>query len=180
MISPSSFSDSWHSSRGRFAEPPDDSASASFACVSHWQRRTLRRALLASSCGDDELATELDDELTWLAACTLAVEDDAIQVDSPEQEPFDEFDDDIDEELILPGTPSPAFERANPFDALGRKSLSPQPKKRRRLVRPKEKPRQEQLDYPESLPYETESLEEMDRKLEEIVRRLIDCVRAKD
>ncbi|BGP22448.1 Proteasome activator BLM10 [Rhodotorula toruloides] len=108
------------------------------------------------------------------------LEDDAIQVDSPEQEAFDEFDDDIDEELILPGTPSPAFERANPFDALGRKSLSPQPKKRRRLVRPKEKPRQEQLDYPESLPYETESLEEMDRKLEEIVRRLIDCVRAKD
>lgn len=130
--------------------------------------------------GTTKLATELDDELTWLPGCALAVEDDAIQVDSPEQEPFDEFDDDIDEELILPGTPSPAFERANPFDALGRKSLSPQPKKRRRLVRPKEKPRQEQLDYPESLPYETESLEEMDHKLEEIVRRLIDCVRAKD
>ncbi|GAA5836406.1 hypothetical protein JCM11251_007072, partial [Rhodosporidiobolus azoricus] len=109
---------------------------------------------------------------------TRAMEDDALQVDSPEQEPVDDdFDDEDIEELHLPVTPSPAFERANPFDGLYKKSPI---KKRRRLVRPKEKPRSEQLDYPKSLPYETESLEEMDRKLEEIVRRLVDCVRAKD
>ncbi|GAA6033408.1 hypothetical protein JCM8097_006736 [Rhodosporidiobolus ruineniae] len=107
------------------------------------------------------------------------MEDDALQVDSPEQEPFDDFDDEDIEELHLPVTPSPAFERANPFDNLYGKGKSPQ-KKRRRLIRPKEKPRSEQLDYPQSLPYEAESLEEMDQKLEVIVRRLVDCVRAKD
>ncbi|GAA5854935.1 hypothetical protein JCM8547_004128 [Rhodosporidiobolus lusitaniae] len=109
----------------------------------------------------------------------ISMEDDAIQVDSPEQEPVDDdFDDEDIDELHLPATPSPAFERANPFDGLyGKKS--PQ-KKRRRLVRPKEKPRSEQLDYPKSLPYEAEGLEEMDQKLEVIVRRLVDCVRAKD
>lgn len=110
------------------------------------------------------------------------MEDDALQIDSPEQEPIDDFDEEDFEELHLPATPSPGLERANPFDGLGRKSLSPQQqiKKRRRLVRPKEKPREQQLDYQNSLPYKAEGLEEMDRKLEEIVRRLIDCVRAKD
>ncbi|GAA5990546.1 hypothetical protein JCM10908_003124 [Rhodotorula pacifica] len=116
------------------------------------------------------------------------MEDDAIQVDSPEQDPVDLDDDDIEQSLILDGTPSPQYERQDPFDAAatpgGRhKSLSPKSsvvKKRKRLIKPQEKPREEQLDYPESLPYETESLEEMDAKLEEIVRRLVDCVRAKD
>ncbi|GAA6053733.1 hypothetical protein JCM3770_003189 [Rhodotorula araucariae] len=110
------------------------------------------------------------------------MEDDALQIDSPEQEPVDDFDVSDFEELHLPATPSPATERANPFDSSGRKSTSPQqaPKKRRRLPRPKEKPRSQQLDYQEALPYATESIEEMDKKLEEIVRRLVDCVRAKD
>lgn len=49
-----------------------------------------------------------------------------------------------------------------------------------KLARPKEKPRQEQLDYQKALPYETESLEVMDARLEEILRSLVDCVRAKD
>ncbi|GAA6008845.1 hypothetical protein JCM10207_001745 [Rhodosporidiobolus poonsookiae] len=110
----------------------------------------------------------------------VPMEDDALQVDSPEQEPVDDdFDDEDIDELHLPATPSPAFERANPFDTAFTSKRSPI-KKRRRLIRPKEKPRSEQLDYPNSLPYEAESLEEMDEKLELIVRRLIDCVRAKD
>ncbi|GAA5921528.1 hypothetical protein JCM1841_000553 [Sporobolomyces salmonicolor] len=113
------------------------------------------------------------------------VEDDALQVDSPEQDPVDEIDDEEPDELHLPATPSPAFERANPFDDPYRRSVSPSPTKPKtkpkpKLVKPREKPREEQLDYPQSLPYEAESLEEMDAKLEEIVRRLIDCVRAKD
>ncbi|GAA5990324.1 hypothetical protein JCM11641_006250, partial [Rhodosporidiobolus odoratus] len=107
------------------------------------------------------------------------LEDDALQVDSPEQDPVDDFDDEEIDELHLPPTPSPAFERANPFDALDGSAKSPS-KKVERLRRPKEKPREQQLDYPQSLPYETESLEEMDQKLELIVRRLVDCVRAKD
>lgn len=111
------------------------------------------------------------------------MEDDAIQIDSPEQEPVDDFDGSDFEELHLPGTPSPSVERANPFDTAGRsKTTSPQQaaKKRRRLRTPREKPRSEQLDYQKSLPYPTESIEDMDNKLEEIVRRLVDCVRAKD
>ncbi|BGP18854.1 hypothetical protein JCM10213_003509 [Rhodosporidiobolus nylandii] len=110
------------------------------------------------------------------------VEDDALQVDSPEQEPFDDFDDEEIDELHLPGTPSPAFERANPFDGLyGANGAKKSPQKKvRRLRRPKEKPRSEQLDYPNSLPYQAETIEEMDEKLEFIVRRLVDCVKAKD
>lgn len=118
------------------------------------------------------------------------MEDDAIQVDSPEQDPVDLDDDDIEQSLILEDTPSPQYERQDPFDPKAggsseprNKSLSPKSslvRKRKRLIKPHEKPREEQLDYPESLPYETETLEEMDAKLEVIVRRLVDCVRAKD
>lgn len=126
--------------------------------------------------------------LTPLTLWPQTVEDDALQIDSPEQEPVDDFGDSDFEELHLPSTPSPAVERANPFDAsssptrTAKSTLSPQQslKKRRRLRRPKEKPRSEQLDYQESLPYATEFIEDMDAKLEEIVRRLVDCVRAKD
>ena len=49
-----------------------------------------------------------------------------------------------------------------------------------KLQRPFEKPREQQLEYQKSLPYETESLDEMDKRLELILRRLVDCVRAKD
>lgn len=114
------------------------------------------------------------------------MEDDAIQVDSPEQDPVDLDDDEVEQSLILDGTPSPQYERANPFEpssaGTATKPTSPKSasKKRTRLIKPQEKPREEQLDYPENLPYENERLEEMDSKLEEIVRRLVDCVRAKD
>jgi proteasome activator subunit 4 len=47
-------------------------------------------------------------------------------------------------------------------------------------VRPKEKPRETQLEYQNALPYEVETLDVMDQRLDEIVRRLVDCVRAKD
>ncbi|GAA5895195.1 proteasome activator BLM10 [Sporobolomyces salmoneus] len=114
------------------------------------------------------------------------MEDDALQVDSPEQDPVDEIDDEEIDDLHLPATPSPAVERANPFDS-HRHVTTPSPngsnpvkRRKSKLVKPKEKPRKEQLDYPQALPYEAESIEEMDRRLEEIVRRLIDCVKAKD
>jgi proteasome activator subunit 4 len=120
--------------------------------------------------------------LTLLLVVSPTVEDDALQVDSPEQEPVDDdFDDEDIEELHLPGTPSPAFERADPFDGLYGAGGSPKKSPlRKKLQRPKEKPRSQQLDYVNSLPYEAETLEEMDEKLEFIVRRLVDCIRAKD
>lgn len=94
-----------------------------------------------------------------------AHEDDVLEVDSPEQEPVDDLEDYEVDELHLPPTSTAAGTTA---------------KRRSKLARPKEKPREKQLQYLDSVPYGCESLEEMDRRLEEIVRRLIDCVRAKD
>ena len=98
------------------------------------------------------------------------MDDDILELDSPEQEPVDDIDDgDLAEDLHLPPAArdaSPQQDRAKPA--------------KRKVPKPKEKPRTEQLDYPKSLPYAVESLEEMDGKLDLILRRLVDCVRAKD
>lgn len=37
-----------------------------------------------------------------------------------------------------------------------------------------------QLEYPESLPYPAESIEQMDARLDHIIRRLVDCVHTKE
>lgn len=84
-------------------------------------------------------------------------DDDVLEVDSP-MEPAIDIDEDEDEEvpiLSLDGVPQPA------------KRLKPE---NRNL----------QLDYPNSLPYTCETLEEFDARLDHIIRRLIDCVRTKD
>ncbi|KAI5481022.1 proteasome activator subunit 4 [Pseudohyphozyma bogoriensis] len=83
--------------------------------------------------------------------------DDLLEVDSPEMAPVDDiFDEEVED------------------DILGASRITS------RLEKPKEKPREEQLDYQNSLPYPVESIEEMDAKLEFIVKRLIACVHAKD
>lgn len=79
-----------------------------------------------------------------------------------QQEPVDDIEDEDIDELHLPATPLPS-------------TTSPS-----KPSKPKEKPRESQLEYQRSLPYEVESLQVMDQRLEEIVRRLVDCVRAKD
>ncbi len=98
------------------------------------------------------------------------MDDDILELDSPEQEPVDDIDDDdLVMDLHLPPQAkgsSPQHDRAKPT--------------KRKLPKPKEKPRTEQLDYPNSLPYGVETIEEMDHKLDLILRRLVDCVRAKD
>jgi hypothetical protein len=43
---------------------------------------------------------------------------------------------------------------------------------------PKPSPRLKHMQLPKCLPYETESLEEMDKRLEVIARRLLDSVKA--
>lgn len=98
-----------------------------------------------------------------------AHEDDVLEVDSPEQPALDDILDedyggDLDDLSALPPPASSAVTM----------------KRERKLQKPKEKPREKQLQYMESVPYECESLQEMDNRLEEIVRRLIDCVKAKD
>ena len=89
-------------------------------------------------------------------------DDDVLEVDSP-MEPVVDIDDDEDEEIpILNLDGSPA----------DRSAL--QSKKQ------KGENRHLQLEYPNSLPYACESLEEFDARLDHIIRRLIDSVRAKD
>lgn len=82
-----------------------------------------------------------------------------------QQEPVDDIEDiDSSDALFLPPSSSQP-------QATGGKLLS---------QRPKEKPREEQLEYPLALPYECEGVEEMDARLDVILRRLVDCVRGKD
>ena len=40
--------------------------------------------------------------------------------------------------------------------------------------------RSEQLEYPQSLPYQCESLQEFDQRLDYICRKLVDCVETKE
>ena len=76
--------------------------------------------------------------------------DDVLEVTSPEQEPLNDVEDDVD----VAAEPNPVT---------------------------REKPREEQLDYPQSLPYETESLATMDARSVRsdwrcCVRSLIVCI----
>ncbi|KAM0751556.1 hypothetical protein T439DRAFT_300497 [Meredithblackwellia eburnea MCA 4105] len=93
--------------------------------------------------------------------------DDILEVDSPEHPPVNDLADDEFEELQLPSRlTSPGPTTSRPPNS--------------RLDWPTEKPRSKQLDYQNALPYEVETLEEMDLKLEHIVRRLVECIKAKD
>ncbi|KAJ1028660.1 hypothetical protein NDA16_001826 [Ustilago loliicola] len=89
-------------------------------------------------------------------------DDDVLEVDSP-MEPAVDLDEDEDEEMPVLN-----------LDGDG-PSRSSQPAKKS-----KGENRHLQLDYPQSLPYTCESLEEFDARLDHIIRRLVDCVRTKD
>ncbi|ETS62890.1 hypothetical protein PaG_02652 [Moesziomyces aphidis] len=85
-------------------------------------------------------------------------DDDILEVDSP-MEPAVDLDEDEDEEM----------------PALSLDGAASQPAKK-----PRTENRHLQLDYPQSLPYVCETLDEFDARLDHIIRRLVDCVRAKD
>ncbi|SJX61736.1 related to BLM10-proteasome activator subunit [Sporisorium reilianum f. sp. reilianum] len=90
-------------------------------------------------------------------------DDDVLEIDSP-MEPAVDLDEDEDEEmpiLSLDGG-STADRTAHP--------AKKQKGENRNLL----------LEYPNSLPYTCETLEEFDARLDHIIRRLVDCVRAKD
>ncbi|SPO23145.1 related to BLM10 - proteasome activator subunit [Ustilago trichophora] len=89
-------------------------------------------------------------------------DDDVLEIDSP-MEPAVDIDDDEDEEMPILSLDGGSSDRSS------------QPAKK-----PKGENRHLQLDYPQSLPYECESLEEFDARLDHIIRRLVDCVRTKD
>ena len=44
----------------------------------------------------------------------------------------------------------------------------------------KKDPRLDMLDWPESLPYECETLDEFDDRVDQVVRRLVDCVTTRE
>lgn len=98
------------------------------------------------------------------------MDDDILELDSPEQEPVDDIDDD---DLVMDLHLPPPAKGTSPANDRNKSTKS-------KLPKPKEKPRTEQLDYPNSLPYPVETLDQMDQKLDLILRRLVDCVRAKD
>ncbi|EST07615.1 Protein of unknown function DUF3437 [Kalmanozyma brasiliensis GHG001] len=88
-------------------------------------------------------------------------DDDILEVDSP-MEPAVDIDEDEDEEMPVLNLDGTITER------------SPQAKKN------KGENRNLLLDYPNSLPYTCETLEEFDARLDHIIRRLVDCIRTKD
>ncbi len=89
-------------------------------------------------------------------------DDEILEVDSP-MEPAIDIDEDEDEEMALLNLDGTTPDR------------SQQPAKKA-----KGENRHLQLDYPQSLPYVCESIEEFDARLDHIIRRLVDCVRTKD
>ncbi|SNX83239.1 related to BLM10 - proteasome activator subunit [Melanopsichium pennsylvanicum] len=89
-------------------------------------------------------------------------DDDVLEIDSP-MEPAVDIDEDEDEEMPTLNLDGGSSDRNS------------QPTKK-----PKGENRHLQLDYPQSLPYECESLEHFDLRLDHIIRRLVDCVRTKD
>jgi hypothetical protein len=71
-------------------------------------------------------------------------DDDILEIDSPEQEMLDDVIDEVEVDALLDGAETPSITR--------------------KVSRRVEKPRHEQLEYSNALPYETESLDEMDIK----------------
>lgn len=96
-------------------------------------------------------------------------DDDILEIDSPLEQPVDIDDDEVDE-LLLEGRGARATNGASNTNA----SMKPihYPSK------PEDRP--SMMLYSESLPYECESLEEFDARMDLICRRLVDCVRTKE
>lgn len=99
-------------------------------------------------------------------------EEEYIEIDSPMEprpETFDE-DEELHEGSNLLGQSLVSGEASATHTA---------PKAKQRIKVPKED-RSKMLDYPRSLPYECESLEEFDQRLAIILQRLVECVRTKE
>ncbi|GAA94209.1 uncharacterized protein L969DRAFT_375946 [Mixia osmundae IAM 14324] len=98
---------------------------------------------------------EYDDEIA---------ESSVVELDSPVQEVADEIDDEIDSE-VMAGLDHRA------------RSTTPMPVK---PSQDEQDDRTQYMDYPDSLPYSAETMDEMDRRLEEICMRIIESVQARD
>ncbi|CAO1628827.1 unnamed protein product [Parajaminaea phylloscopi] len=101
-------------------------------------------------------------------------EEEYLEIDSPMEPRPDEFDE--DEELQDGAN---LLGPAEHTDATLPAFSSAPPKLRQKIKLPKED-RQKMLDYPRSLPYECESLDEFDQRLALIQQRLLECVQTKD
>lgn len=106
-------------------------------------------------------------------------EDDYIEVESPLEHPVDAEDDEIDEIILQPGQVGQEEKNAakikqnlDPRENIGMDKPIHYPAK------PKE--RSSLLQYPQSLPYECESLEEFDARLKHIYERIIATIETRD
>ncbi|KAN0063131.1 Proteasome activator BLM10 [Thecaphora frezii] len=97
------------------------------------------------------------------------MDDDVLEIDSP-MEMMVEYEDSEDEADV----PHLSLDAIQP--ALS-KPAAAEPKMTKKA---KMENRKAQLEYPDSLPYACETLEEFDARLDHVVRRLVDCVRTKD
>lgn len=115
----------------------------------------------------------MSDEEDWNNDDDYADEE-YIELESPIEPPADIGDEDADlisaaDNLALP----PAARSASSSAILP----PPRPHKKKKMTKDK---RHNKLDWPESLPYETESLEEFDARLDFISKRLVQCVETQD
>lgn len=115
-------------------------------------------------------------------------EDDYIEVESPLEHPVDAEDDEIDE-LILQSGQVAGEERngVNAEEKVGspEENQNSDPRKNICMDKPifypiKPKDRKKLLQYPKSLPYQCESLEEFDARLEHIYQRIIAAIETRD
>lgn len=98
--------------------------------------------------------------------------DEYFQIESPLEPPADIGDE--DEDLVAADTTLPPSVRL----ATTKFESSPRPHKKKKMSR--DDKRRNKLDWPESLPYETETLEEFDARLDFVRRRLVQCVETRD
>lgn len=91
-------------------------------------------------------------------------DDDILEIDSPLEQPVDIEEDEIDE-LLLDGRAASTSKAmlGKPIHYLA-----------------KAEDRKTMMLYAQSLPYECESLEEFDARMDFICRRLVDCVRTRE
>jgi proteasome activator subunit 4 len=104
-----------------------------------------------------------------------SVDDEYIEVDSPMEPPTDMYDDDdeLQEGATLLGQSVTSPSKAAP-------ATPSRPAKTKIKVKVHKEDRTKMMDWPESLPYECESLEEFDQRLAFIERKLIECIEAKE
>ncbi|CAO1625770.1 unnamed protein product [Sympodiomycopsis kandeliae] len=98
------------------------------------------------------------------------VDEEYLDIESPIEPPADLGDEDDH-------VPAAEFSMSSPTTSIHSKNFSTRPHKKKKMAKD---PRVHFMDWQESLPYEVESLEEFDLRLEFVMKRLVQSVETKD